>query len=266
MASEDSAHDPGEDALGEVRAAARALNEALDSLTRSAADASAHAGRVAGTSTRAGRVAVAGSMNRAARSLSAAADKLGGAGTGSGRGRAGDTRRRLLEAAAEIFAAKGYEGASVADIASAAGFTKGAFYASFPSKKAIFLEVVSCRAEEACLDDTDLHPQPELGDFTVQDVLLQLETCLYAVRHEEARAVLVEEWRRSLEALTARVARSRGRDTPSQEDTETAFALSAVALLGAVVGAATSPEEMNPMFRGAWGRLLGAPDRDAERG
>jgi TetR/AcrR family transcriptional regulator, transcriptional repressor of aconitase len=39
-----------------------------------------------------------------------------------------ETRARLLEAAAHVFAKKGYEGASVDDVAHAAGFTKGAVY------------------------------------------------------------------------------------------------------------------------------------------
>ena len=42
-----------------------------------------------------------------------------------------------MAAAKDVFAAKGYEGASVADIAAEAGYTKGAVYAAFPSKKTL---------------------------------------------------------------------------------------------------------------------------------
>ena len=70
--------------------------------------------------------------------------------------------------------------------------------------------------------------------------------------------MLVEDWRRSLEAVAARVARSRGREAAAKEDAETAFALVAVGLLGTIVGAVTSPEEMNPMVQGVWVRLLQA--------
>ena len=76
------------------------------------------------------------------------------------------------------------------------------------------------------------------------------------MRHEESREALVKGWRRSLAAVAARVARSRDRDTASEEDIETAFALIAVGAIGAVVSAATSPEEMNPIVQGAWKRLL----------
>jgi len=45
-----------------------------------------------------------------------------------------ETRERLLRAAAEVFAARGYDGTRVADIAAAAGVSNGALYAHFPSK------------------------------------------------------------------------------------------------------------------------------------
>jgi hypothetical protein len=41
---------------------------------------------------------------------------------------AADTRERLLQAAAEVFAARGYDGTRVADIAAAAGVSNGALY------------------------------------------------------------------------------------------------------------------------------------------
>lgn len=47
-------------------------------------------------------------------------------------------REHLLEAAARVFARKGYAGASVDDIAEEAGFTAGALYSSFGSKENLF--------------------------------------------------------------------------------------------------------------------------------
>jgi len=52
------------------------------------------------------------------------------------------TRTRLLSAAAEVFAKKGYERASVDDVALAAGLTKGAVYWNFASKEELFLALV----------------------------------------------------------------------------------------------------------------------------
>jgi AcrR family transcriptional regulator len=53
-----------------------------------------------------------------------------------------ETKTRLLESAAQLFARGGYEGASVDLIAENAGYSKGAFYSNFGSKEAIFLELL----------------------------------------------------------------------------------------------------------------------------
>lgn len=51
------------------------------------------------------------------------------------------TRQLLLEAAASVFASKGFAGASVEEIAEAAGFSIGAVYSNFGSKEELFLEL-----------------------------------------------------------------------------------------------------------------------------
>lgn len=58
-----------------------------------------------------------------------------------------NTRARLLDAAAQVFAEVGLEGASVEAICERAGFTRGAFYSNFESKDELFLELASDFAE-----------------------------------------------------------------------------------------------------------------------
>jgi AcrR family transcriptional regulator len=53
-----------------------------------------------------------------------------------------ETRERLLEAALASFAESGYSATGVAEICQRAGVTKGAFYHHFPSKHALFLELL----------------------------------------------------------------------------------------------------------------------------
>jgi AcrR family transcriptional regulator len=53
-----------------------------------------------------------------------------------------DTRRRLLDAAEQVFGAHGYHDASVVKLAEAAGVAGGTFYLYFDSKKAVFDELV----------------------------------------------------------------------------------------------------------------------------
>ena len=73
------------------------------------------------------------------------------------------TRARLLEAAAEVFAEEGLQGASVEAICSRAGFTRGAFYSNFESKEQLFLELLGRefdrRAEHVETQASALEPQ-----------------------------------------------------------------------------------------------------------
>ena len=52
------------------------------------------------------------------------------------------TRSKLLRAAEAVFADKGYEHGSIADIAMTAQVALGTFYVYFPDKKAAFIELV----------------------------------------------------------------------------------------------------------------------------
>jgi len=54
----------------------------------------------------------------------------------------GETRERILEVAAERFAARGYADVSMQEIADAMGITKAALYYHFRSKEELFAEVV----------------------------------------------------------------------------------------------------------------------------
>ena len=48
------------------------------------------------------------------------------------------TRRRLLDAAADVFGEKGFRAASLTDVADSAGYTIGAVYSNFASKDELF--------------------------------------------------------------------------------------------------------------------------------
>ena len=65
--------------------------------------------------------------------------------TTSGRRRIG--RERILEVAEEMFASQGYRAVSIRDIARACGVTNAALYYHFPSKAALFREVLARHLE-----------------------------------------------------------------------------------------------------------------------
>ncbi|MBW3664387.1 MAG: TetR/AcrR family transcriptional regulator [Actinobacteria bacterium] len=125
------------------------------------------------------------------------------------------TRRALIEAAAQVFARSGFDGASVDAIAEAAGFTKGAVYSNFDSKEELFFEVVDARladvlegfsanvGEDAIA--VDLLPAAIDSLSTVYAdpdwVLLEVEVLLYAQRHPGARQRLAEFRREQLDRI-----------------------------------------------------------------
>jgi AcrR family transcriptional regulator len=62
--------------------------------------------------------------------------------------RKANTRERLLAAARSVFASSGFHGASVEEIASAAGYSTGALYSNFDGKEDLFLVLMEREIEE----------------------------------------------------------------------------------------------------------------------
>jgi AcrR family transcriptional regulator len=56
--------------------------------------------------------------------------------------RSEETRTHILQAAQKLFAQNGYDATGVAEICTAAGVSKGAFYHHFPTKQVLFLELL----------------------------------------------------------------------------------------------------------------------------
>jgi len=78
-------------------------------------------------------------------------------------------KKAILEAAIGIFAAKGYDGASIAEIASRSGLPKANVYYYFRSKKAIYATIIGdlIAAWDAALAHlaADRHPADALKDY-----------------------------------------------------------------------------------------------------
>jgi AcrR family transcriptional regulator len=141
------------------------------------------------------------------------------------------TREQLLDAAAQVFAEKGYAGASVEDIAEAAGYSTGALYSNFGSKQALFVELMqawrsrgaSRQAAQAAriIEDDVLADQDPLAllaqrlervtDRSTEAAALQAEFWLYAVRNPEAMQVLAQTTAERVDALTPLITHIMGR-------------------------------------------------------
>lgn len=146
------------------------------------------------------------------------------------------TRASLLDAAAEVFARRGFQAASVDEVAETAGYTKGAVYAHFESKEDLFLALLderfAARLDEVrgVLDeDRDPGEQArEAGEGFMAYVdadprwaPLFFEFWAHAVRNPEVAAKLVPRYRALRDAIAQAIdrrARELGHEPPIPAD------------------------------------------------
>jgi AcrR family transcriptional regulator len=121
-----------------------------------------------------------------------------------------ETRARLFAAAAEVFAEHGVGGATVEQIASAAGFTRGAFYSNFATKEDLLVAMLEDHVERSIAHHAALLTQHPDAVSYVQALseeegreddplhnshLLQIELILHVARTPEHRPALAERLR-----------------------------------------------------------------------
>jgi AcrR family transcriptional regulator len=99
---------------------------------------------------------------------------------------AAETRERLLRAAADVFAERGYDGTRVADIAAAAGVSNGALYAHFPSKADLLVDALRTHGRRLLADLFAADP-----DRSITDLLLAIGRWL--PRRRDPRGYLIVE-------------------------------------------------------------------------
>jgi AcrR family transcriptional regulator len=180
------------------------------------------------------------------------------------------TREDLMNAARDLVAARGIAGASVRDIADAAGYTQGAFYSNFARKEDILLELLrlhmadSLAELEAVLARARREPQqaqalfeawlraaPPQSDWNI----IELELQLHASRNAEfARGcdALYAAKRQALGRIVAGVFELFGRVPPGPPETLAAGAIALAQGLAAMRRPGvpdTSGEAMSLYFR-----------------
>lgn len=148
--------------------------------------------------------------------------------------RAVRTRRAILDAAAAVFDERGYDAATIADILSRAGVTKGALYFHFASKRELAQGVLDAQLGEGGVPSRDSKLQ-ELVDVAM--------VLAYRMKHEpmlsagarlslgpEMREVFgggaVPEWI-DLTRMLLSEAKGQGELLPHVDPAETAWVLSA---------------------------------------
>jgi AcrR family transcriptional regulator len=129
------------------------------------------------------------------------------------------TQERLLEAASQVFSRRGFDAASVDEIAEEAGYSKGAVYSNFASKEELFLTLLDrhLEAELQSVIASFEQASQRAGDegqersFVAQLQerrtwnVLTLEFFLYALRHPSAQQQLAERYRAARHEIAARL-------------------------------------------------------------
>src|SRR5437667_9039858 len=99
---------------------------------------------------------------------------------------AAETRQRLLRAAADVFAERGYDGTRVADIAAAARVSNGALYAHFASKAELLVDALRTHGRRLLADVFAADP-----DRSITGMLVVMGRWL--TRRRDARGYLIVE-------------------------------------------------------------------------
>jgi AcrR family transcriptional regulator len=128
------------------------------------------------------------------------------------------TRETLLDAAAVVFAKRGFQGASLDEIAETAGYTRGAIYKHFADKEELLHEVCKRLNERTFAEFDELSGvDVPMTDVEIEQVtdqwrrmverdpefrIVMLEFTLHAMRNPEQRARAREFGRANLEAIS----------------------------------------------------------------
>jgi len=127
------------------------------------------------------------------------------------------TCEKLFEAAARVFEEQGIGGASIEAIATAAGFSRGAFYSNFTSKDELIIAMLEDHVEQSIRRNLDLLAvHKNLADFidalkamdrNRQDPLgrsplLHMEMILFVARAEKRRPDLAKRLRARRKMIT----------------------------------------------------------------
>lgn len=125
--------------------------------------------------------------------------------------RKNQTREQLIDAAGRVFAQRGFEAASLDEVAAAAGYTKGAVYSNFKSKTDLLVALIERRIDNQSAQYSrrfegqdlstmahGLEAQPGPGMALEKEwVVLAVEFWLHAMRDERTRLLIAEQYERA---------------------------------------------------------------------
>ena len=186
------------------------------------------------------------------------------------------TRARLLDAAAEVFAKRGFETATLDEVAAAAGYTKGAVYSNFANKTELLIALIERRVEVQSAEytvrfqgrDIDsvtrglLEPADSIDDGEKQFLMLFAEFWLHSMRDDRTRQLMAEQYELA-RTFVAGMLTASGYGKPGHEQKlgarDMAIVIEALST-GIALQAAIDPEHVRlGLVADVLGELLGLP-------
>jgi AcrR family transcriptional regulator len=171
------------------------------------------------------------------------------------------TKQLILAAAAEMFAGRGFDGASLVDIASAAGVTTGAVYRHFRGKPELLLDVVASTLDAVdplrrIEPDADPHALRAWIDWLLEPGRSQLRSLIIEInqagaRDPEVRTLLLDYARSYARRIAELVERWQARGLVAADRSPTVVAqLFLSTASGLCVSGSLRPEVLaDPAFR-----------------
>ena len=182
--------------------------------------------------------------------------------------RKNQTRQMLIDAAAKVFAERGFEASTIDEVAATAGFTKGAVYSNFASKTDLFIALIERRIEIqtayqsrrlAGMSREDAAATVEGwtafdGGWERRWLLLAMEFWLHAMRDAKAREALAEQYRvaRTISASLLQAAYDRAGEEPPMPTRDLAITVEALGI-GVAFQAMLDPEDVPWSLNGELG-------------
>jgi AcrR family transcriptional regulator len=172
------------------------------------------------------------------------------------------TQIRLLDAALETFAERGFHGTSVEEVCERAGFSRGAFYSNYSSKTELFIALYTRQAERTIAalvthTPTELPANHDLEAVVSELVsaiptdqrwyLINTEFALHAVRNPSAAAAFAAARISAREILAEKITEilahiGRELTVPAKDFARWLFAINE----GSVIQSYMEPGEMAP--------------------
>ena len=168
----------------------------------------------------------------------------------------------LLDAGAHVFAEKGYDGATMTEIAERAGAAIGSLYQFFPSKEALAEALFDRFAERAAVEFArveELAPgcsARRLADLFIDYKLRQGADRGAAIALSSAVAGVVERWKPLGDALRGRIAAILSAGNPALGQDEAAAAAIIVNQVMKMIPALASAEDQRAALIGEARNLL----------